>query len=108
MALAGPRLTVAIDTNSFAEFYAILPVRSAPDRQALVGNYRRAKEDQPLSRFQMLCCTGPKAGVAATHYSTHKDQTNRRHQSAPGNNYHDTRNGRAPELAMRFLRSFLG
>jgi hypothetical protein len=37
-----------------------------------MGNYRRAKGDQPLSRFQMLCCTGPKAGVAATHYPTRR------------------------------------
>src|SRR5215831_11815478 len=97
MPWAPSRLSVAIDTNSFAESYVIRPYRSAPDRQLPAGNYRRAKGDQPLSRLQMLCCTGPKAVVAATHYPTRKDQTNRVHQSAPENNYRDTRNGRAHE-----------
>src|SRR5215208_93238 len=89
--------TVASDTNSFAEFYAIPPMRSAPDRESPAENYRRVKGDQPLSRLQMLCCIGPKAGVAATHYPTRMGQTNRGHQSAPRNKYRDTRNGRARE-----------
>ena len=48
MPWAAPPPTVATDTNSFAEFYAIPPVRSAPDRQSPAENYRRAKADQPL------------------------------------------------------------
>src|SRR5262245_16104 len=97
MPWAAPGPTVASDTKSFAEFYTILLGRSAPDRQSPVENYRRAKGDQPLSQLQMLCCTGPKASVAATHYPTCRGQTNRVHQSAPGNNYRDTRNGRGHE-----------
>src|SRR5882724_5452655 len=97
MPWAPSRPTVASDTNSFAEFYAIRPVRSAPDRQSQAGNYRRAKGDQPLSWLQVLCRTGPKAGVATTYYPTRRDQTNHVHQSAPGNNDRDTRNGRARE-----------
>src|SRR5215831_11565484 len=97
MPWAASRPTVAGDTNSFAEFYAIRPVHSSRGRQSPAGNYRRAKEDQQLSRLRMLCCTGPKAGVAATFYTTRKGQTNRVHQSAPENNYRDTRNGRARE-----------
>src|SRR5437762_13796215 len=108
MLWAAARPTVASDTNSFAEFYAIPPVRSARDRQSPVENYRRAKGHQPLSRLQMLCCTGPKAAVPATHYLTRRGQTNQVRQSAPGNNYLDRRNERAHESAMRFRRSFLG
>src|SRR5262245_10770107 len=88
---------VAGDTNSSVEFYAIPLVRSASDLQLPAGNYRRAKADQPLSRLQMLYCTGPKAGVAAPHYPTRKGQTNRVRQLGLGNNDCDTRNGRARE-----------
>src|SRR5262249_8769375 len=97
MPWASPRPIAASDTNSFAEFYAIRPARSAPDLQLPAKNYCRAKGDQPLSRLESLCCTGPKAGVAATHDPTRRGQTNRLHQSALGNNYRDTRNGRARE-----------
>src|SRR4030095_13770252 len=102
------RPIVANDTNSFAEFCAIRAARSGPDRQSQAENCHPAKGDQPLCWLQMLCYTESKADLPATHASTRRRQMNRVHQSAPGNNYRDTRNGSAHGSAMRCPRLFLG